>query len=94
MKKIKWANDPDWFGEYTRDQAKGAMPNGTRVRKVNSEAKDGHPDGSLATIIGSISAGPLGINGVTIRYLYFVEFDDLPHVGIGISEPRIEAINN
>jgi hypothetical protein len=88
--------DPGWQGVYSRHQAIGAIPNGTKVRKVKSEPKDGHPDGALAVVIGSWGLlpweKPLEIKGYTIRFFYFVEFEDMPQVGVGISEHRIQAI--
>lgn len=46
----------------TRQQADGAIPNGTLIVKINSEPGDGHPDGSLGTgrDAGSIAGAPAG----------------------------------
>lgn len=97
MKKVNFTTDPGWEGLYTREEAVGAMPNGTRVRKVISKPEDGHRDGALATIIGSFAAGdgaPINVKGHLVRYFYFVEWDDMPKVGVGVSEHRIEAVLN
>jgi hypothetical protein len=51
-------NEPGWLGGFTRNQAPGAIPNGSRVRKVRSEQNDPHPVGALATVLGSL--GPAG----------------------------------
>lgn len=75
-----------WVGHFTRDQAAGAMPNGTRVRKSEFKPGDAHPIGALATVIGSIRAP---VNGED-QLAYFVEFDDLPKHAVGIMPWRIE----
>ena len=40
---------------FTREQAPGAWPNGTVVRKANSQPDDGTPDGTQGIVIGSIA---------------------------------------
>jgi hypothetical protein len=68
-------------------QAPGALPNGTRVRKINSlGAKDAHQDGALATVVGSV--GPL-----SGTYGYFVFWDDVPNIPCFIAGNRIEIPN-
>lgn len=85
---IKWEES---FGIlYTLNQAEGALLNGTRVRKVNSEPGDRHQDGAVGKVIGSVEADPL--SGFTDRYVYFVAWDTGPGAGlpIGIREGRIK----
>ena len=76
---------------YTKNQAEGALPNGTRIEKVNSEPGDGHQDGAAGTVIGSI--GPVEIPDSTYRYAYFVAWDEDPGAGlpVGIREGRVKA---
>lgn len=69
---------------YTTKQAPGALPNGTRVSKVNSKPDDTHQDGALATVLGSI--------GVDEVIAYFVEWDDLPDIPVGIAGYRVKAV--
>jgi hypothetical protein len=57
-------------GEALTSQAKGAIPNGARVRKVTMEPGDFHPVGARATVLGSV--GP--VDG---EYGYFVRWDDI-----------------
>src|SRR5262245_39830693 len=54
----------------TREQAVGALPNGTRIVKVNSVEGDNHKDGSEGTVFGSLRK--LG------KLAYFVVWDDCP----------------
>ena len=76
---------------YTKNQAEGALPNGTRIEKVNSEPGDGHPDGAVGTVIGSI--GPAVIPGFPDRYVYFVVWDEAPGAGlpVGIRELKVKS---
>jgi hypothetical protein len=65
-----------WTGAFTRQQAEGAIPNGTRVEKVKSEAGDGSPLGTKGTVLGSISHET--INGIG----YFIEWDTAPRCAV------------
>ena len=84
-----------WEGKrgvvWTENQAEGALPNGSRVEKVNSERADGHRDGALGTVIGSIAVPETP--GLTDRYVYFVAWDEDPAAGIpvGIRAGRVRA---
>lgn len=78
----KLCNEPGWFGGFTREQAPGAIPNGTRVVKVRTEPTDTHPIGSLATILGSIAAKG--------EVFYFVEWDAHPRIAVGIRSFKIK----
>jgi hypothetical protein len=70
---------------FDPSEAPGAWPNGTKVRKANSEPGDGHRDGALAVVRGSVGPDPRwGYFG------YFVEWDDLPGVPVFIASPRLE----
>lgn len=80
---------PGYLGLFARDQAEGAWPVGDRVVKINSEPDDRFPDGTAGTILGSV-AGPLEIGG----YLYFVEWDALPNVAVGIAWTRIRRAHD
>lgn len=61
---------PGYTGMFTRNEAPGAMPNGTRVAKTRSEHGDSHPDGSLGTVLGSFREP-----AVYPDTFYFVEWD-------------------
>jgi len=82
----------------------GRWPRGTRIRKVNTEPGDTHQDGALGTIVGAL--GPTtasqraeliieltkqGIDG-DVEYFYWVEWDDIPGIPVGIADTRIEPI--
>lgn len=70
---------PGYTGGFTRDQAPGALRNGTRIMKANSEDGDGHPNGALGTVLGSIS-DPNVAKGMV---MYFIEWDARPKVAVG-----------
>jgi hypothetical protein len=79
---------------FTKHQATGALPNGTRIEKTNSEPGDGHQDGATGTVIGSLAAPkdfPL-----PDRFAYFVAWDEDPGAGlpVGIREGRIKELNH
>lgn len=73
-----------WEGVFTTQQAEGAILNGTRVQKCASEPDDGHGDGDLGTVVGSM--GPFDPSQALIdidprfncSYGYFIEWDASP----------------
>ena len=67
----------------TTEQAEGAIPNGSRVRKVNSQPTDFHQDGALGTVLGSLINPGLEHKFFHIKYLYFIEWDS--HRGIPVA---------
>ena len=83
---------------------KGRWPKGTRVRKVCSQPGDAHEDGALGTIVGAlgptspgqraeliIELAKKGVNG-DVEYFYWVEWDDMLGIPVGIADCRIEPI--
>lgn len=62
--------------------ADGAMVCGTRVQKIGTEPGDTHPDGTLATVLGSA--------GAEDKIGYFVEWDDVPGLPVFIAGNRIK----
>jgi hypothetical protein len=76
---------PGYAGLHSRDQAEGALPNGQRVVKVNSENGDSQRDGRRGTILGSLNS-PKGI-------FYFVEWDTLPAMAVGTASFKLAAID-
>jgi len=66
-------------------EAKGALPNGTRVEKMNSEKGDNHRNGALGTVKGSVYDLRLG-------YLYFVRWDDMPTLPIGTVAKKLRQV--
>ena len=75
---------------FTTKEAPGALRNGTIVEKVNSEPGDRHQDGAQGTIMGSV--GPVDVPGIPTRYAYFVVWDDMPGVPVGIAGHRIRPV--
>jgi len=75
---------------FSSHQAKGALPNGTLVEKQNSEKEDGHPDGELGKIVGSM--GPLDAPVLGCRYGYFVIWDGTPKIPIFTMEAKVKEI--
>jgi hypothetical protein len=96
FKETGLQEEEGWRGLFTRRQAEGAIENGTRFVKVAAQGSDSHPAGSGGIILGSIDADLLGDwlghQPSTASIAYFVEFDDLPKVGVGISGTLIEPV--
>jgi hypothetical protein len=83
---------PGYVGKFVRDQAVGAIPNGQRVVKINSEPGDLNNDGDTGIVIGSIDvvkAAPSLANKYRARFLYFVEWEGMPKVVVGIKDWRV-----
>ena len=63
---------PGFDSPFTRNEAVGALANGTRVVKVLEDvSRDLHPVGTVGTIMGSLHLNSLG-------NAYFVAWDDRP----------------
>ena len=77
------------LGVYTENEAQGAITNGTRVVKVNSEPGDAHQNGALGTVLGSI--GPHEVPGFPgIRYAYFIHWDGLD-IAVGTIDLKVKV---
>lgn len=76
--------EPGWSGHFTRNQELGAIRNGVRVVKQNSEPGDAHANGTLGTILGSVGNQEIGI-------AYFVEWDPSPKVAVGTMAKKVEV---
>jgi hypothetical protein len=82
-----------YAGVFSRAEAKGALANGTRIRKCNSEEGDGTPDGTGGVILGSVNVRAAGVSAAEdhgVTYLYFVEWDNRPKVAVGTIDVKIE----
>lgn len=76
-----------WTGVFTRSQAEGAWPNGTRVMKLLIEAGDMHSEGDTGTVLGSLTE----VKG--FGYGYFVEWDDMPRKAILTCDKRLRRLD-
>src|SRR4029077_9693244 len=77
---VNWAKERKYFGSFTRDQAEGAWPNGTRVVKAK-----GDPGGSDTTANGmtGVVLGSIRMPEINDDVFYFIEWDDKPLIAIG-----------
>lgn len=75
--------EPGWTGPFSRKQFPGAIPNGSRIRKVSGEPGDAHTLGARGTVLGSIQPLP------HLPYFYFVEWDDSPRIACGVLGAKI-----
>ncbi len=79
---------PGYTGLFSRDQADGAIPNETRISKVWSEPGDAHKIGELGTVLGSAVCPPKLSS--EIKYLYWVEWDNMPKAAVGVIDKKID----
>lgn len=107
---VHWRCNPDepflktevgWYGVFTRRQADGAIPNGTRIVKAASEKGDSQRVGALGTVLGSLAFPPgaaeeakaelraKGLEPHDVAFAYFVEWDALPRHAVGIMDWKI-----
>lgn len=86
---------------FTREEADGAIPNGTVIRKCDADDDDAHPIGTMGVVIGSLKADPRNeLSKAKLlemeprfrdaEYAYFIEWRGDPHKVIGIISPKIE----
>ena len=75
-------SEQGYWGIFTRNEYPGALKNGTRIRKTNSEPNDHRNDGDAGTVIGSIGAPEVGV-------MYFIEWDQTPRVIIGVTAQKV-----
>ncbi|MBR0802816.1 hypothetical protein JQ636_04630 [Bradyrhizobium japonicum] len=52
--KLDMANEPGWIGDFSRHQARAAIPNGSRIMKTRAEPRDINSVGAFGTVLGSI----------------------------------------
>jgi hypothetical protein len=80
---------PGYIGRHSRGQAPGAIANGARVVKRNSQRLDSQPDGGLGRVLGSIKTpAELAIRS-GVAYVYFVEWDALPRAAVAVISTKI-----
>lgn len=79
--------EPGYVGAFTRNQAPGAWPNGSKVEKIKTEKGDAHTIGERAVILGSIYEPKVGPH-----VMYFVEWDRSPGVAIGCIGWKLRAV--
>lgn len=75
---------------FVPGEAEGAIPNGTRVEKCNTESSDSLFNGAQGTVMASHSVADLRRD---VKYLYFVDFDRFPGVEVLISDLRIRPLS-
>lgn len=86
MEETGLGHHDGYAGVFTKHQAEGAIPNGTKIVKTNSVAGDATPDGMGGVVLGSMDSGDHGL-------LYFVEWDDRPRMAVGTIALKIKRQN-
>lgn len=85
---------PAGFAVYMREQAEGAIPNGTPIVKVNSEPEDTHKDGAPGVVVGSLACPPALRKQSGEAFFYFIEWDDLPGTPIGAIASKVQVADS
>ena len=83
---------PGYVGLFVRDEAAGAIPNGRKIVKINTQPGDINKHGATGTVIGSVDcvkSAPELANRYRVRFLYFIEWHEMPNVVVAIKESRI-----
>jgi hypothetical protein len=83
---------------FTGQEAPGAVSNGCRIVKVNSEPADGHPDGSLGTVAGSIAVpdemrANMPPHLRDVEFVYFIKWDSYPELPVFVIGRKIARAN-
>ena len=87
---------PGYIGMFTRDEADGAITNGTKIVKVWCEPSDSHQIGATGTVLGSMVVPPdiQKLPKLTgIKHAYFIEWDDSPGVAVGCIDKKIGPLS-
>jgi hypothetical protein len=79
-------NEEGWVGAFTRAQADGAIPNGTPIVKVRTEAGDAHGIGARGVVLGSLRAPGRP------EIMYFIEWADRARVASGTIDWKISPL--
>jgi len=82
--------EPGYVGAFTRNQAKGAWPNGSRVEKIKEEKGDHHEIGERAVILGSMFDPQQPLAGI----MYFIEWDRSPGMAIACLAWKLRSVND
>lgn len=85
IKTFGLRNEEGWEGPFTRKEAEGALPNGTRVEVLWSESEP-LEQGDQGVILGSIG----GVGYATT--MYFVEFDKLPKHAVLTNNDKLRVV--
>lgn len=94
---MKLSGELGWMGLFTRDHAKGAIPNGSRIVKLDGEPGDASPAGTEGEVLGSFrvpeevrtDARRMGIRPPD-AYFYFVEWANRPRSAVGLADWKIK----
>lgn len=74
---------------YIEGEAIGAIPNGKRIRKHQSEPGDSTPNGTEGTVISSITVPDDMREEFGGKFFYWVEWDDKPGMPVGVLDKKV-----
>jgi hypothetical protein len=79
------------IGFYVEGEADGAIRNGSRVVKCDSEPGDGHPDGTVGSVISSLAVPNHMRHEYGADYFYWVEWESDPGMAVGVLDRKVRA---
>lgn len=101
-----FTEEPGMLGAFTREQAPGAIPNGTRIVKHYAQTLDANPVGAQGVVLGSIMDDQLGLlvgdllapalrqGNENAKYMYFVEWDSAPGRAVVVLGAKIRRADS
>lgn len=75
---------------YVEGEAEGAIPNGSRVVKVNAQEGDGSPNGTPGIVVSSISVPPDMREEYNASFVYFIDWGERG-IPVFTIENKVEA---
>jgi hypothetical protein len=89
---VNWADEREYLGSFTRDQADGAWPNGARIIKVKGDQDAGGGSDTTANGTTGVILGSVFIPEATPGVFYFIEWDDKPLIAIGCAAWKLALV--
>lgn len=92
MKTPKIASYPGYVGAFTKEQAEGAIPNGSTVMKARSEDGDTTMDGTIGIVLGSIDGTlimPDVMEKTGAKFMYWIEWINRPGFAVATADFKI-----
>lgn len=77
---------------FIAGQAEGAIPNGSRVVKQNSEKGDGHPNGTQGIVYSSLATPAEMVEDGWDPFFYFVDWGE--GVPVGTLGSKVKEVGN
>jgi hypothetical protein len=82
-----------WVGDFTTDEALGAISNGSLIVKVCGDIDDRTAIGTKGKVLGSLTINtPIATKFGDVLYGYFVEWETAPKNAVFITDVKIRRV--